>query len=242
MPTDTDERDQIALDLLMASVRGRRLPEGRHAKDAVGEALALADAFLAATPRVYVAELAPPPGSPLDLIDEIDRIFPGEPGRARELLAELRGAVERLEVDAPARSCEGCGCAPCAGGCPGRMTAPTAAGGAPQVTPEDAVALLDAARVLVEQNIGDYTYSVREREGLGWEGPKVTAWSEASVTLEQVVKKYPPPAAPPPTSEFSDGTCPDCRTDCASWVALAEGCGRARIAAPPVDPSDDVLF
>jgi len=183
------------------------------------------------------------PESPMALIDEIDRIFPGEPGRARELLGELRRAVELLEVGEREGSCEGCGCSPCAGVCPGRMTAPTAAGAGSQVTPEDATALLAAARVLVSQNVGDYVYSVRESEALGWDGPKVTAWSNASVTLAEMVKKYPEAPAPAaPVPEFSDGTCPDCRTDCASWVALGEGCKRPAAVAAPADPTDDVVF
>lgn len=28
-------------------------------------------------------------------------------------------------------------------------------------------------------DLGDQVYEVREREGLGWDGPSVTAWSEA---------------------------------------------------------------
>lgn len=64
---------------------------------------------------------------------------------------------------------------------------------------QDAKDLLDAARTLVKQNVGDYIYSVRERaleEVSGamstWEAPSVKAWGAACATLERIVKKYGP--------------------------------------------------
>ena len=46
--------------------------------------------------------------------------------------------------------------------------------------------LNEALRELLRQNIGDYVYDVRERELMGWEGPKVKAWSHAC----EVVRKH----------------------------------------------------
>jgi hypothetical protein len=38
------------------------------------------------------------------------------------------------------------------------------------------------------QHLGDYVYDIREREGLGWDGPKVAAWGGASARAEQLVR------------------------------------------------------
>ncbi len=46
---------------------------------------------------------------------------------------------------------------------------------------------MEALAVFVDQNVGDHIYDVRELEGLGWDGPKVTAWSRASVTANELV-------------------------------------------------------
>lgn len=43
-----------------------------------------------------------------------------------------------------------------------------------------------AARVLLDQGVGDYVYSVRERECQGWDGPKVKAWGAACETLARL--------------------------------------------------------
>jgi hypothetical protein len=37
-------------------------------------------------------------------------------------------------------------------------------------------------------NLGDMIYHVREVEGLGWEGPSVTAWNHAVQEAERVLK------------------------------------------------------
>lgn len=62
---------------------------------------------------------------------------------------------------------------------------------ATEVSREDAFALLAAARELDRQSIGDFVYNIRDCELKGWEGPRVTAWGEASATLARIVKKYP---------------------------------------------------
>jgi len=38
-------------------------------------------------------------------------------------------------------------------------------------------------------NLGDLVYGVREREGLGWEGPAVKAWSDAVQSAETALRK-----------------------------------------------------
>lgn len=47
--------------------------------------------------------------------------------------------------------------------------------------------LLAALRTLDEESIGDFVYTIREREGLGWDGPRVVAWSHAAQTIKKVV-------------------------------------------------------
>jgi hypothetical protein len=37
-------------------------------------------------------------------------------------------------------------------------------------------------------DLGDYVYDVREHEGLDWDGPKVTTWSNACVLAEELIK------------------------------------------------------
>jgi len=37
-------------------------------------------------------------------------------------------------------------------------------------------------------HLGDYVYDIREREGLGWQGPKVTAWGAACTRAEHLVR------------------------------------------------------
>jgi hypothetical protein len=36
--------------------------------------------------------------------------------------------------------------------------------------------------------LGDYVYDIREREGLGWNGPKVKAWGAATTRAEQLTR------------------------------------------------------
>lgn len=51
--------------------------------------------------------------------------------------------------------------------------------------------LKDTLRALLTNphlNLGDLVYQVREREGLGWEGPAVTAWSAAVNKAQELVK------------------------------------------------------
>ena len=36
-------------------------------------------------------------------------------------------------------------------------------------------------------DLGDYVYDIREREGLGWDGPEVTTWSNACNTAEDLI-------------------------------------------------------
>ena len=56
-----------------------------------------------------------------------------------------------------------------------------------------------ALRVLLDESIGDQVYSVRDRELKGWEGPRVTAYSQAC----GVIGKYaaPPEATKQPPTE-----------------------------------------
>jgi hypothetical protein len=42
-------------------------------------------------------------------------------------------------------------------------------------------------------SLGDLVYQVREREGLGWEGPAVKAWSDAVVEAEAALAACVPP-------------------------------------------------
>ncbi len=50
-----------------------------------------------------------------------------------------------------------------------------------------AMALL-ALRGLFEEPLQDWTYSVREDEGQGWEGPRVKKYSESVDLAEKVIK------------------------------------------------------
>lgn len=46
--------------------------------------------------------------------------------------------------------------------------------------PED---IKESILALHREGIGDFTYAVREREVLGWDGPRVKAWSDASAVI-----------------------------------------------------------
>lgn len=47
--------------------------------------------------------------------------------------------------------------------------------------------LLTALRTLDEESIGDFVYTIRDREGLGWDGPRVVAWDHAAQIIKKVV-------------------------------------------------------
>lgn len=49
------------------------------------------------------------------------------------------------------------------------------------------------------RDLGDFIYDVREREGKGWDGPKVQAWGEACEAADRIVKEAGGPieVAPP---------------------------------------------
>ena len=59
--------------------------------------------------------------------------------------------------------------------------------------------LKTAILTLSKENIGDFTYTIRDRELQGWEGPRVRAWSDASVTIDKYAAilrtETPPPRA-----------------------------------------------
>ena len=51
--------------------------------------------------------------------------------------------------------------------------------------------LLDALRGLLTHpslDLGDLIYTVREREGLGWDGPLVKQWSDAVQAAEAALR------------------------------------------------------
>ena len=45
--------------------------------------------------------------------------------------------------------------------------------------------LKKAIVTLSKESIGDFTYTIRDREMQGWDGPRVKAWSDASVTIDK---------------------------------------------------------
>ena len=57
------------------------------------------------------------------------------------------------------------------------------------LTPNDITELVQAAGVIQDGAPGDYIYDVREREGLGWDGPRVKAWGGACETLDRLRKE-----------------------------------------------------
>jgi hypothetical protein len=54
----------------------------------------------------------------------------------------------------------------------------------------------EALRVLYDlsqvMELGDLVYDIREREGQGWEGPKVQAWSNACERMRKLLEGYEP--------------------------------------------------
>lgn len=57
------------------------------------------------------------------------------------------------------------------------------------LAPEDIEALKLAAKVFADESIGDSIYDIRERERLGWDGPRVIAWGKASETIDRLRKE-----------------------------------------------------
>lgn len=56
--------------------------------------------------------------------------------------------------------------------------------------PDWAVDLLKGARLLTSAaSLGDFIYTIRERELQGWDGPKVKAWSDGCQLIESALKK-----------------------------------------------------
>lgn len=56
----------------------------------------------------------------------------------------------------------------------------------------DLLEALEAISVNPHLDLGDLVYKVRESEGLGWDGPAVTAWGEAVVKLNAAIRKAKP--------------------------------------------------
>jgi hypothetical protein len=50
--------------------------------------------------------------------------------------------------------------------------------------------LLAALRAIVAENPGDFVYTIRDNELLGWEGPRVKAWSDAVQVIERYVLEH----------------------------------------------------
>lgn len=57
------------------------------------------------------------------------------------------------------------------------------------LTKKDVAALVAAATILKDSSISDCIYDVRDREGLGWDGPLVAKFGEACNTLERLRKE-----------------------------------------------------
>lgn len=55
--------------------------------------------------------------------------------------------------------------------------------------------------------LGDTVYDIREREALGWEGPKVTRWSNALSELQKLREKYAVGLDYTPFEPYEDGAC-----------------------------------
>jgi hypothetical protein len=53
----------------------------------------------------------------------------------------------------------------------------------------DAIAALRALLTNEHIDLGDLVYQVREREGEGWDGPSVKAWSDAVVAAKDVIRR-----------------------------------------------------
>ncbi len=53
----------------------------------------------------------------------------------------------------------------------------------------DLLAALEALSSNPYLHLGDLVYAVREKEGEGWDGPAVTAWSEAVMAAKAAIAK-----------------------------------------------------
>ena len=53
----------------------------------------------------------------------------------------------------------------------------------------DLLAALEALSSNPRLNLGDLIYTVREREGEGWDGPAVTAWNDAVMAAKAAIAK-----------------------------------------------------
>lgn len=51
----------------------------------------------------------------------------------------------------------------------------------------DPLSVLRALMTNPHLSLADRVYDVREREGLGWDGPSVKAWSDAVVAAERLL-------------------------------------------------------
>ena len=49
--------------------------------------------------------------------------------------------------------------------------------------------LAKAILALDAESVGDFIYHIRDRELLGWDGPRVTAWSDACATIYKYAKE-----------------------------------------------------
>ncbi len=49
------------------------------------------------------------------------------------------------------------------------------------------IELLVALKTLDDESIGDFIYNIREKEGLGWDGPRVAAWGKACTVIREIV-------------------------------------------------------
>lgn len=54
---------------------------------------------------------------------------------------------------------------------------------------EELIAVIQSLISNPSIDLGDQAYAVRESEGLGWEGPDVTAWSNAVTAAERIAKE-----------------------------------------------------
>ena len=54
---------------------------------------------------------------------------------------------------------------------------------------KEAIAALRAITTNRHVDLGDLVYQVRERELQGWDGPSVTAWSNAVIAVKAVLKR-----------------------------------------------------
>jgi len=51
-----------------------------------------------------------------------------------------------------------------------------------------AMALMALQELMGARNLGDYIYDIREREGQGWEGPKVRQWNNGCIHAEEALR------------------------------------------------------